>query len=455
MDSAALRGLLSSACAENAGRPLPSSMGVLFLAAGSSRRSPARASPAASSRRPRRSSARSATATAAKDFAATATRTAATARRSPGSPRTAPAARRWPTTAPFAALPFPGSVTVSCTGRPARPGAPASRRASPASPSSRAASSRIERTPTVLDQNGCPWQNLSVATTLKLVGQGELKGAEGRRLVPALPRPPGQVPGHHLAGRGGRDRRAAGASRRTPVDPQSLHVGEAVQLNEDYYAGPNLKANYKALQVEMGYDSGPPRVVSGVKRIDTNTVRLYVGDEDFVREALKLGVKAGDFSIGLGNTKDLSDGKLHSIDFDISGNAGWNAYQQFLKTGNLPHAGAAGTFNQTHASTIRYTDTTEIQAKLGGIQFGGQVNSSEGRVTSTHNPDGSRPRSPPPASATPRSPSPAPGRQRQPGRPGPPARCCCTTSTLADRRALPARPARSRRPTSATACGST
>ena len=41
-----------------------------------------------------------------------------------------------------------------------------------------------------------------------------------------------------------------------------------------------------------------------------------------------------------GQHKDLSDGKLHAVDIDISTEAGWNAYQAFLASGRLPQPGA-------------------------------------------------------------------------------------------------------------------
>ena len=91
----------------------------------------------------------------------------------------------------------------------------------------------------------------------------------------------------------------------------------------------------------MGYDEGT-RVSSGVKRISPTTVRVMVGDADFVRQALKLGVGYKDVSLALGNTKDLSDGKLHAVDIDISNQAGWDAYQAFLSSGKLPEERHAG-----------------------------------------------------------------------------------------------------------------
>ena len=107
----------------------------------------------------------------------------------------------------------------------------------------------------------------------------------------------------------------------------------------------------------MGYDEGH-RVSSGVKRISPSTVRVMVGDSDFVRSALKLGVGYKDVAVSLGNSKDLADGKLHAVDIDISNQAGWDAYQAFLASGKLPKEGTPGTSNPTKASTVVYTDVT-------------------------------------------------------------------------------------------------
>ena len=127
-----------------------------------------------------------------------------------------------------------------------------------------------------------------------------------------------------------------------------------------------------------------------------------VGDEDFVKQALKLGIKVGDFSASLGNTKELSDGKLHSIDIDISTEAGWNAYQRFVTTGKLPEPGSAATKEPTKAETVRYTDTTELEAKLGGLTLGGRGSSSEGRwISARTSRPARRPTRPTPATTTP------------------------------------------------------
>ena len=181
---------------------------------------------------------------------------------------------------------------------------------------------KIERTPSALDYNGCPFETLSIQTTLKFVANAEAKGAKpGGQLQAYL----GQATKYQITVTPATPTRSTTAPPAAePRRPTSLARGESIQLNEDYYAGIKAKGTYRELQVEMGYDAGR-RVSSGVRRIDANKVRVMVGDEDFVRQALKFGVRIGDASVSLGNTKDLSDGKLHAVDIDISTEAGWNA----------------------------------------------------------------------------------------------------------------------------------
>jgi hypothetical protein len=279
-------------------------------------------------------------------------------------------------------LPFPGSVTVTCTADSRQPETCVPK-GQPRVSVTTSGEVKLERTPTFLDMEGCPFQNLSIQATLKFGANAEAKGA----------RIGGQVQAY--LGRASKyqvtvtpsDADAIEAGSRNapnPVDPRSLAKGEAIQLNEDYFAGIKAKATYREYQLEMGYDEGR-RVSSGIKRMDARTMRVMVGDEEFVKQALKLGVKLGDASLSIGNSKELSDGKLHAIDIDISTEAGWNAYQRFIATGKLPQPGSAATMNPTKAETVRYTDTTELEAKFGPISIGGRGSSSEGRYLKTEN----------------------------------------------------------------------
>jgi Flp pilus assembly pilin Flp len=286
---------------------------------------------------------------------------------------------------PLGVLPFPGSVTVSCTYDERDP-QKCLPKGGPGVSVQASGEIKVERTPTSLDANGCPWQNLSVGTKLQLSANAEAKGAKaGGSLSGYL----GQNTTYQVTVDPGQADDISDGKRPppNPVDPTTIHNGESVQLTEDFYAGVNAKGSYRALQVEMGYDEGH-RVSSGVKRISPTTVRVLVGDSDFVKQALKLGVGYKDVALSLGNTKDLANGKLHAVDIDVSNQAGWDAYQAFLGSGKLPKEGTPGTVNPTKAETLVYTDVTSIEAKLGGLKLGGRVGDSEGRVTETTNADG-------------------------------------------------------------------
>ena len=286
---------------------------------------------------------------------------------------------------PLIVLPFPGSVTVSCTYDERDP-EKCVPHGGPGVSVQASGELKVERTPTSLDANGCPWQNLSLQTKLQLSADAEAKGAKaGGSLSGYL----GQSTNFNVTVAPDQADDIADGDRPAPnpVDPTTIKAGESVQLSEDFYAGINAKGSYRAIQLEMGYDEGH-RVSSGVKRISPTTVRVMVGDSDFVRNALKLGVGYKDVAVSLGNSKDLADGKLHAVDIDISNAAGWDAYQAFLSSGKLPKEGTPGTLNPTKADTVVYTDVTSLEAKLGGLKLGGRVNDSEGRFTETHNADG-------------------------------------------------------------------
>ncbi|WP_028062614.1 Flp family type IVb pilin [Solirubrobacter soli] len=286
---------------------------------------------------------------------------------------------------PLIALPFPGSVTVSCTYDERDP-EKCVPHGGPGVSVQASGEIKVERTPTSLDANGCPWQTLSLQTKLQLSANAEAKGAKAGGSLSAYL---GQSTNYSVTVDPGQADDIADGDRPAPnpVDPTTIKAGESVQLSEDFYAGINAKGSYRAIQAEMGYDEGH-RVSSGVKRISPTTVRVMVGDSDFVRSALKLGVGYKDVAVSLGNSKDLADGKLHAVDIDISNQAGWDAYQAFLGSGKLPKEGTPGTLNPTKASTVVYTDVTSLEAKLGGLKLGGRVNDSEGRFTETHNADG-------------------------------------------------------------------
>ena len=190
-------------------------------------------------------------------------------------------------------LPFPGTVTVTCTADSRQPETCVPK-GQPGVSVIASGEIKVERTPTFLDMDGCPFQNLSIQTTLKFGANAEAKGAKVGGQVQAYL---GRASKYQITvtPNNADEIEAGRRAAPNPVDPRSLAKGEAIQLNEDYFAGIKAKGTYREYQLEMGYDTGR-RVSSGIKRMDERTVRVMVGDEDFVKQALKLGIKVGDVS---------------------------------------------------------------------------------------------------------------------------------------------------------------
>jgi hypothetical protein len=289
------------------------------------------------------------------------------------------------TDVPLPVLPFPGSVSVKCTYAetsttacmpPDQPGVSVQTTGEVS----------VERSQTSLDAEGCPKQTLSVSGKLELSANAS---AEGAHAGGALDVHLGESTKYSVTVDPDAADAIARGDRRppNPVDPRTIAQGESVQLSREYYAGVGMEGQYRALKASLGYDEGT-RVSSGVERVSPTTVRVMVGDEDFVRQALSLGVGVDGASISLGGNEELSSGKLHAVDIDISTSAGWSAYQDFLNSGTLPADGTPGTSDPTTADTIDYSDETRIEAELGNVTIGGQLGDSEGHRTETRHADG-------------------------------------------------------------------
>jgi hypothetical protein len=280
----------------------------------------------------------------------------------------------------IAVLPFPGSLSVTCgygetnehACKPAGTGVSAN------------GTITAERRRTSLNAEGCPQQTVSLTADLRVeAGQqtgpkakptGRLAAYAGHSSTYAITAAPDQIDAME-----GRDR-----SLPNPLDPRTIERGEAVQMSEEYYEGVGLERDYRAMQVSLGYDQGR-RVSAGATRVDGRTMRVYVGDEEFVRNALSFG--AGGISVGFG--QELADGKLRSVDIDIGTAEGWAAYQQFALSGRLPARGAKGTKDSSDAVTYKASQSASVEAEFGNLKVGGLLTDSEGDYKKTTSQDGS------------------------------------------------------------------
>ena len=286
------------------------------------------------------------------------------------------------------ALPFPGSVSVSCTATSGRQGQACGGAEGEGVTVQATGTTSIERSETRLDvTGGCPRQDLSVSTRLQV---GLNAQTEGRNVGGALSIFTGTASRFNVSVSPEAADEIADGDRPppNPVDPRTILPGESVELSEEFFAGHNLTATYRQLQVEMGFEEGR-RLSSGVQRVDPTTVRIMVGDADFVRQALSLGVSLGDFGVALGGNRELSEGTVRTVDIDISTPEGWAAYQQFLATGQLPGPNAPGTSDPTTIDSLNVSGSTQAEVNAGPISIGGTLSDSEGTITEIHHADGS------------------------------------------------------------------
>lgn len=287
--------------------------------------------------------------------------------------------------APFRVLPFPGHVSVTCSYSPTSTGP--CQGTGPGVGVQTTSELSIERSETQVDAEGCPTQTLSVTTSLELAATGSAENPRaggslevftGSASTYAITVPPGAA---EALERGERP-------APNPIDPRTIGPGESVELSEEFYAGHDLEASYRALQVSMGFEEGR-ETSAGVSRVDPDTVRITAGDAEFVRNALSVGVGNENASVALASSKELSEGKLRSVDIDISTPAGWAAYQAFLTSGELPADGAPGTRDPTTSEVLDVSESTAAEANLGNLTLGGTLNESGLQILETTNADGS------------------------------------------------------------------
>ncbi len=174
-----------------------------------------------------------------------------------------------------------------------------------------------------------------------------------------------------------------------PVDPLSIPQGSSLVLNKDSYKGVDGSVTYRNITAELGYKDGH-RVSSAVQRIDAGTVRVTVGDTDFIENTLGLKVGTDQVAAGIKIGSGFQDGKARSVDLDVSTKAGWDAYQAFISSGVLPARGAAGASNATTSTSATSTHTDTITGKLGPIGGTSGGTTVSGQIVETVHEDGSK-----------------------------------------------------------------
>jgi hypothetical protein len=239
----------------------------------------------------------------------------------------------------------------------------------------------------VLREDGRRYESLSLSTDMRLTGSGEVDLPRG--VEATLKKFVGRETSYKVVVSSGRaDRIASGTgSAPNPLDPRSLGEGEGIELTRETYSGNGQEVSYRLLQVKLGYSKGH-EISSGVQRVGPNRVRIYVGDQQVVENALRLGVGTDQIGIAVGLSDEFKRGALRTAEMNLSSRGGWEAYQRFVTGGRLPRPDRGGVVDSASVDSASWSRTQSFELRLGPLKAGGTSTPSEGQVTETRYVDG-------------------------------------------------------------------
>jgi hypothetical protein len=173
-----------------------------------------------------------------------------------------------------------------------------------------------------------------------------------------------------------------------PLDPNSLRKGESITMDEEAYEGSSQSASYHLLKGTLGFDEGR-RLSSAVERLENGRMRILVGDEEFVRHAMELRLGTDELGVAAGVSKEFAYGDLRAVEVDPDREGGWNAYQHFVTTGQLPVTEGRGVVDTTAVEKASWSSSTTLKLDVGPLSLGGSSTPFAGDVTETRHTDGS------------------------------------------------------------------
>ena len=98
-----------------------------------------------------------------------------------------------------------------------------------------------------------------------------------------------------------------------PIDPDSLRAGESITMDKESYEGNSQSASYRILKGTLGFQDGR-RLSSAVERLPNGRMRILVGDEEFVKNAIELRLGTEDFGVAAGVSKEFASGDLRTVE---------------------------------------------------------------------------------------------------------------------------------------------
>lgn len=172
-----------------------------------------------------------------------------------------------------------------------------------------------------------------------------------------------------------------------PIDPASLKKGDGLVFAHEHTDGDSQAVGYKLVKAGASHETGT-RESTGVTRVDDKTVRVYVGNEELVRNAVSFGVGIDELGATIGNSSEFDRGKVRQVEIDTSTKAGQDAYRRFIGSGSLPDAKTRGVEDSAIADTARWSSKSELSVHIGPLKVGTSAEGGKGVVTEVKHADG-------------------------------------------------------------------
>jgi hypothetical protein len=159
------------------------------------------------------------------------------------------------------------------------------------------------------------------------------------------------------------------------TDPLAMPPGTQVTMGTEVFGSTNLGASFHGLSISDEVRSGAGYSF-GVERLEGDRVRLSVGPTAALEhtQSIGLGLEVGgvEVSAELSRSTELSGAALASVELDLSTPEGRAAYDEFLRTRNLPPDGP-GVSNRTTSQSLSVEEAAAAGLTVGPLSVGSNL----------------------------------------------------------------------------------
>jgi hypothetical protein len=163
-----------------------------------------------------------------------------------------------------------------------------------------------------------------------------------------------------------------------PLNPDSIPDGGSVRLDQAQFVGTSLEAGleYHGVELSVGSESTESNGTSLLVERNDGEVQVTAGPTEVLETNTRLSLGYGPVSLNVGVNNELSHFNLRTATFDLSSNAGQEAFDEFAQSGRVPEENGAGVSNAAFVETLGLVSSNDVDLRIGpvGLDLGGYTN---------------------------------------------------------------------------------